>query len=83
MKKIYATALDYRADGFANKSTKYDETVSIYIAKTVKKFKSQIRANFFDPKEPMPIVGFLATFRLVWETNRVHEGAARDTSERT
>lgn len=46
MKKNYATALDYLAHRLDNKSTKYDKTVSSYVAKMVKKVKSEIKANF-------------------------------------
>lgn len=52
VKKNYATAPDYDIYRLTNKSTKQDETVSSYIAKMIKKFKSAMKAYFFDPKKP-------------------------------
>lgn len=42
----------------------------------VKKFKWQMKEYFFDPKYPICINGFLATFQLAFDTNRIQEGAA-------
>lgn len=76
MKKHYALAVDYRKYRLANRSPRYDDTVSSYVAKLVKKIKSQMKAHFFDPKDPIFIIGFLATFELTCDTNKIHEGAA-------
>lgn len=35
-----------------------------------------MKAHFFNPKDPISITGFLATFKLVYDTNKIHEGAA-------
>lgn len=57
-------AVDYRTYRLANRSAKYDDTVSSRISKLVKKVKSQMEAQFFNPKENISIIGFLATFKL-------------------
>lgn len=36
----------------------------------------QIKAQFFDPGDPASIIGFLATFKLAWDTNVIHKEAA-------
>lgn len=50
--------------------------MSSYISKMVKKVNSRMKANFFDPSDSVFIVGFIATFKLVGDTSRIHEGAA-------
>lgn len=47
-----------------------------YVAKLVKKVKSMVKADFFDPKILVPIVGFSATFKLACDTNKIPEGVA-------
>lgn len=76
VKKHYALAFDYRTYHLANRSSLYDVTVSSYIVKLVMKIKSQMKAHFFDPKDPISIIGFLATFKLACDTNKIHEGVA-------
>lgn len=54
----------------------YDETVSSYTAKMFKNVKLQIKEHFFDPKDPIFVTGFLATSKLVYDTNCIHEEVA-------
>lgn len=75
VKEKYAQAIDYRTYRITNKSPKYDDTVFRYIAKWVKKFKSQMRTHYFDPGEPILIINSIATFKLAYDTNRIREGA--------
>lgn len=44
----------------------------------VKKVASQMKEHYFDPSDPISIVGFLATFKLVCDTNCVHKEAAME-----
>lgn len=52
VKKHYALAVDYRTYRLANRSPRYDDTVSSYVAKLMKKAMSQMKTHFFDPKDP-------------------------------
>lgn len=42
----------------------------------VKKVKSQMKAPFFNLKEPIFIIGFLTTFKLACNTDNIRDGAA-------
>lgn len=75
VEKNYATASDSRTYRQANKSRKYEEYVPSYIAKLIKKVQSQMKAHFFDSKDSISIVGFLDTFKLPCDANRIQEGA--------
>lgn len=57
VKKYYATTVKYETYRLSNRSSCYDETVSCYIAKLVKKVKSQIKVLFFNSKDSIKIVG--------------------------
>lgn len=76
VKEDYALASDHLTHRRANRSPFYYDSVSGYIAMLVKKVKLQMKAHIFDPKDPISIVGFLATFKLVYDTNNIHEKAA-------
>lgn len=43
-------------------STKYDRTVSRFIAELVKKVKPQMKTNFFHLEKVISDIGFMATF---------------------
>lgn len=76
VKKHYALAVDYRTYCLACRSPRYDDTVSSYIAKLFKKVKSQIKAHFFNLCDRISIIGLLVTFKLAFDTNKIHKGAA-------
>lgn len=76
VKKHYATAVDFRPYQLSNPSSRYDMTVSSYIAKLVKKVKLQIEAHFFNPKDRISTIRFLATFKLFSDANHIYERAA-------
>lgn len=73
VEKFYALAADYRTYRLANRSPRYGDTISNYFASFVKKIKSQVKAHFFDHKDPISIMRFLATFKLPCVTNKIHE----------
>lgn len=75
VKKHHALVGNYRTYRLANFSSRYNDVVSSSVAKIMKKVKSQIKAHFFDPKDPISIVGFLATFKLPCDMDKIHEGA--------
>lgn len=50
--------------------------MTIYVAKLVEETKLRMKARFFDPKDTVSIVGFLATFKLARHTNKTYERAA-------
>lgn len=58
----YIRVVDFRIYQLAIRSARYDNAVSCYIAKTVKKVESQMKAHFFDPDGPFSIIGFSAPF---------------------
>lgn len=35
-----------------------------------------MKVHIFNPEEPIPIIGFLATFKAACDTDHTHEGAA-------
>lgn len=74
--KNYEEALYYRTYWLVNKSSKYDKKVSSYIVKLVKNVKLQMKAHFFDKKDPISIIRLSHTFNLPCDTNRINEGAA-------
>lgn len=47
-----------------------------YITKMMKKVKSQMKVRFFDPSDPISLIGFLATFELACDTNYIHKEAS-------
>lgn len=49
--------------------------VSKYIAKAVILAKPLMKVRSFDPKHDIFITGFLATFRLASNINRIRDGA--------
>lgn len=51
--------------------------MSSYVAKFVKKIKSQTKAQFFYPKDTVSISGFFSTLKLECDKIRIHEGAAK------
>lgn len=76
VKKHYITAIDYRSYRFVSRSPLFDNTVSNSVAKLVNRVILQMKAHFFDPKEPISIIGFLATFKLASDTRKIHKGTA-------
>lgn len=72
-KKHYNLAVDYQTYRRSARSTHYDDTVFSYIAKSVKKVKSQMRVHCFDPKNRIPIIKFMATVTLACNSNKIHE----------
>lgn len=68
--------VDQWAYRHANRSPKYVDTVLSYIAKLVKKVKSQTKSHFCDPIDPTSIFGFSTMFRRSCDTNNIHEWAA-------
>lgn len=49
----------------ANITPTNNYTVSVYMAKLLKKVKSQITEHFFGSKDPTPSIAFLAAFKHV------------------
>lgn len=77
VKKHYTQAEHDETYRISNRSLKYDYTVSSYIAKQVKKVKSQMKAYFFVLKDPVSITGFLASSKFAYDnTNNIDEEAA-------
>lgn len=72
----YASTINHHNYRLASKSTKYDKTVSSYIAKIIKKVNSQMKAQFCDWKDLISFIGTLATFKLACNTHRIHDRAA-------
>lgn len=75
VKRHYFQAVDYRTWQLAISSTRYDNTVSSYITKMMKKVKLQLKAHLASPSDSILIIGFIAPFILTCDTNRIHEGA--------
>lgn len=59
----------------SKKVVKFDVTVLSYFSKWVKKVKLQMKAQFLDTKALMSGIGFLGTFKIGCDTNRIHKGA--------
>lgn len=76
VKRNYGRAGDYRIYCLANRSTYDNETVSGYISKMGKKVKLQMKTHFFDPSEPISIIGFFAICKPACDTNVIREGVA-------
>lgn len=64
VKKRYIQIVNYRIYRLANRSEKFDFTISYYIAEFMKKMMLQIKSLFFDPKNLFSIIGFLTAFKL-------------------
>lgn len=69
----YTEAADYRTYRLANRPSKYEASVSCFIAKLVKKVKSQMEARFFNQKKSFLMIRFLATLKLACDTNNIYE----------
>lgn len=76
-KKQYATAVDYWTNRLFNRFLLYDAMVSGYIAEVNKKVELQSKACFSSSKELILITVFLATFKIVCDTNNIYEAAAK------
>lgn len=74
--KYYTRTVDYKTYELANRFSKYDDTVTSYNDQLVKKTKSQMKVHFFNPKDPISIIGYLALFKFFCCTNHIHEGVA-------
>lgn len=68
--------MDHRTKRLPNRSTKLDETVSEYLARTVKKVGPQMKAHFFDAHNLFSVFGFLSTFKRACYANCIYERAA-------
>lgn len=73
MKKPFALAVYNWTNRLSNRLARYDNTLMYYVAKLVKKVKSQMKTHFFDPKYHISIVGFLATFKVACNTIKIRE----------
>lgn len=76
VKNHYVLEAHYRTHCLANRSPRYDDTASSYVAKLVEMFELQMKADFFEPENPVSIIGFFATFELACDTNKIHKDAA-------
>lgn len=76
MKKINSLAKTYRTYCLAGRFLHYDDTVSRYIAKSLKKVISQRIAHLSNQKNQSSIISFLATIEVTCDTNKIHEDAA-------
>lgn len=76
VKKNYATKLDYPIYPRAELWTKYNETVSSYIAEMVRKDKSQMKAHLIDSNDLISIIWLLAKYKLVCDTKSIQDWAA-------
>lgn len=72
----FKKAVDYRTFRLVDTSTKYNRTVSKYIFKMSKRMTTQKKPHTFNLFDPFSIIDFLQAFKLVCNTNGVHEGAA-------
>lgn len=76
VKESNTLAANYRTYCLSNCFPRYDDSVLGYIAKSVKKTKTQMKAHFFDAKDPSSIIDFSATFTLACDFNKTHGGDA-------
>lgn len=72
----YVRAIDYRTYFLNNGSPRYDDSVSHYIPKILKKIRSQMKTHTFDPASPISVLGFLTIYKLACDANHIHEVAA-------
>lgn len=70
-------AVDYRTNQLNNTFSKYDRTVSKNIRKMSKRMTIQIKPPFFEPIDPIYIIGFLYSFKLLCDTYGIYERAER------
>lgn len=65
------------------RSPNYEETISSYIAKFVKKAKSQMKAHSIDPKDPVSFIEILVAFKLGWNVTQIlqRRGNVMDTAK--
>lgn len=75
VKKHNILSADYLTYCLADCSPQSDDTVSTYVALSKKKDKSQIKAYFLYPKDPISNMGFLAPIRLAYDSNKIRKGA--------
>lgn len=66
---------DYRKKRVADASSHYDDDIARRIAKWGKRLQVQMKLEVFHSIDPISIFSFLFAFKLVFDTNRVHEGA--------
>lgn len=55
------------------KTAKYDESASIYIAKASKEAELQAKRHFFEPIYRISVIRSLPTCKLVCDTKRIHK----------
>lgn len=78
--KIWRLEVDYRTNRLTNCLPRYDDTVTSYATKWVKRIKSLMKAHFFSPNDPLAIIGLLATVMFACDANRVPDRAAVGTA---
>lgn len=76
VKKQNTFSVGYQTYRLFNRPSWYDKTVSSYVAKLAAKVKSQLKPHFFISRDSISIIGYLATFKLAYDTNHFHERVA-------
>lgn len=75
--KHYIVEVEYRTYRHANRFPRHPDSLSSYVPKLIKRVKWQMKAYFFDQKDPISIIGFLAaaTFKFPCDTNIIQKEA--------
>lgn len=76
IKEHYIVTVDYRTNSVSNCFPRYDDTILGYVAKLVKKVKSQNEGAFLCLGSSDPHNWILATFKLACDTNNIYNGEA-------
>lgn len=76
VKRHYTRTVDYKTCQLENHLTRYDDALLSFITKRVKKIKSLMKTQFYNPSDLIQIISFFATFKLVRDKNCIQERAA-------
>lgn len=76
MNNCLPNALDYHIYLLADKASKHDNHVAKSVIEGVKRLKVQMKTNIFNLLGPISGIGFLSWFKLVCDTNGIHEYSA-------
>lgn len=76
IKMHYTAAVDFRTYRLARHSHHFDDTVSSYVTKLVNMVRLQMKAQFFDPKDPNSNIEFYGNIQApVWYKQNLQEEA--------
>lgn len=72
----YRKVLDFNTYCLANEYQFCFERVAKHVLKWANRLPKQMKALQYEPMDPLLVIGFLSGFKMVHDSNGIHDGAA-------